>query len=84
VTTSAEIVRDSAGTRIGDGVGGADRAAISAGDRIREAAAHPPTDERTTATITITATLRRLIATPCSAVTPDGSTASAGIVSAAT
>jgi hypothetical protein len=67
VTTSDEIVRISAGTRTADAAGGAVRAAISAGDRIREAATHPPTDDRTTATITIIATLRRLITTPCSA-----------------
>ena len=42
VTTSVESTRCSAGTRIGDGSGGAVREAISAGERIRELASQPP------------------------------------------
>src|SRR5215510_2396658 len=52
VTTSELNTRDSTGTRIGDGSGGAVRAAISAGDWIREPAyqapsAVPPTTPNT-------------------------------------
>src|SRR5262245_34529231 len=52
VTTSRLSTRDSTGTRIGDGSGGAVRAAISAGDWILEPAyqapsAMPPTKPRT-------------------------------------
>ena len=47
VTISDVNTRSSTGTRIGDGVGGAVRAAASDGDMILEAAIHPMAADRT-------------------------------------
>ena len=65
VTTADDRTRDSTGTRIGAAGGGAVRLASSAGDRIREPTTHPTAELSTTATITATARIIRLIAAKC-------------------
>lgn len=62
---SVDKVRNSAGTKIGDAVGAAVRAATSAGDRIRDPAAQPPTDDTTTAPRNKLARVRRFMSLSC-------------------
>src|SRR5215475_12668522 len=62
VTTSELSTRDSTGTRIGDGSGGAVRAAISAGDWILEPTYQAPIAMPPTRPKTVQRTVTRLVA----------------------
>ena len=70
VTTSVESTRLSAGTRIGDAGGDAVRAAISAGERMRDAAVQPASAESATTASSRTAARRASIAAPRAAPRP--------------